>query len=43
MMELALGVDNDGKQRKLSELTQSADITLLKLIDDMQELLDKLQ
>lgn len=43
MMELALGVDNDGNQRKLSELTQSADITLLKLIDDMQELLDNLQ
>lgn len=42
MMELALGVDDDGHQRKLSELTQSADITLLKLIDDMQELLDNL-
>lgn len=39
LMERAFGVDEDGNQRKLSELTQSAETTLLKLIDDMKELL----
>lgn len=38
IMQLALGVDNDGKQRKLSDLTHTADITLLKLIDDLEDL-----
>lgn len=39
LMLTAFGVDNDGNQRKMSDLTQSADVTLLKLIDDMKELL----
>ena len=39
MMQQAFGVDNDGNQRKMADLTQSAETTLLKLIDDMKELL----
>ena len=40
LMKTAFGVDNDGNQRKMSDLTQSAETTLLKLIDDMKELLN---
>ncbi|MBP3906311.1 MAG: AAA family ATPase [Peptostreptococcaceae bacterium] len=39
LMERAFGVDEDGKQRKLSELTQMAETTILKLIDDLKEIL----
>lgn len=43
LMERAFGVDENNNQRKLSELTQSAETTVLKLIDDLKELLNKIQ
>lgn len=40
IMNAALGLDSDGNQRKLNELGSSASITLLKLVDDLEELLN---